>query len=177
MKITKTEIEGLLILEPLVFTDSRGYFFESYNAKKFIVNQLEYFFVQDNEASSRYGVIRGLHYQKEPRAQAKLVRVSQGEVLDIAIDLRPGSKTFRKVFSILLSAENKKQLLIPRGFAHGYSVLSPVSVFNYKCDDYYSKEHESGIHPLDPFFSIDWKIPEPDQIISEKDLALNYFVK
>jgi dTDP-4-dehydrorhamnose 3,5-epimerase len=177
MQIVKTEIEGLLILIPDVFSDSRGCFFESFNSKKFIHHKLEYFFVQDNEAESKYGVIRGLHFQKHPKAQTKLVRVSQGEVLDVAIDLRTQSKTFGSVFTILLSQENKKQLLIPKGFAHGYSVLSPTATFNYKCDDYYSKEHESGIHPLDPGFNIDWKVPDHSRIISDKDSALPFFNK
>jgi dTDP-4-dehydrorhamnose 3,5-epimerase len=175
MQIVKTEIEGLLILTPAVYSDSRGCFFESFNSKKFIQNKLEYFFVQDNEAESCYGVIRGLHFQVHPKAQSKLVRVSQGEVLDVAIDLRKNSPTLGKVFTIVLSQENKKQLLIPKGFAHGYSVLSPTATFNYKCDDYYSKEHEGGIHTLDPTFNIDWKIPEQSRIISEKDSALPYF--
>jgi dTDP-4-dehydrorhamnose 3,5-epimerase len=175
MNITKTDIEGLLVIEPDVYSDSRGCFYESYNSKKFILNNLEYFFVQDNEAESTYGVIRGLHFQREPKAQTKLVRVNQGEVLDVAIDLRKNSKTYGQVFSIILSQKNKKQLLIPRGFAHGYSVLSPTSVFNYKCDNYYSKEHESGIHPFDEHFQIDWKIPADQRIVSDKDLALPFF--
>ena len=134
MHIIKTEIEGLVIITPDVYSDSRGCFFESYNAKKFVINNLEYFFVQDNEAESKYGVIRGLHFQNHPKAQSKLVRVSYGYVLDVAIDLRKDSKTFGKVFTIQLSHENKKQLLIPQGFAHGYSVLSESAIFNYKCD-------------------------------------------
>lgn len=175
MKITHTDIEGLLILEPDVYADSRGCFYESYNSRKFIINHLEYFFVQDNEAESKYGVIRGLHFQNDPMAQTKLVRVPFGEVLDVAIDLRPGSITFGKVFSIILNQFNKKQLLIPRGFAHGYSVLSESSVFHYKCDNYYSKSHESGYHPLDSYFKIDWQIPPDKMIISPKDLALPVF--
>lgn len=175
MNIIETEIEGLVVIEPDVYLDSRGCFFECYNSKKFIINNLTYFFVQDNEAESKFGVIRGLHFQKNPQAQTKLVRVSYGEVLDVAIDLRTNSSTFGKVFTILLSQQNKKQVLIPKGFAHGYSVLSPISIFNYKCDNYYSKDHESGIHPLDPHFNIDWQIPKSNQLVSPKDLALPFF--
>ena len=175
MKITKNDIDGLLIIEPVVFEDSRGCFFESYNSKKFILNKLMYFFVQDNEAISTYGVIRGLHFQHSPMAQSKLVRVSYGEVLDVVIDLRPNSRTYKNIFSILLNHENKKQLLIPKGFAHGYSVLSETSVFNYKCDNYYSKEHEGGIHPLDSHFNVDWRIPSDKIVISEKDQSLPNF--
>lgn len=175
MKITETKIKDLLILEPEVFKDSRGSFFEAYNYKKCIEHQLDYFFVQDNEAISSYGVIRGMHFQKSPLAQTKLVRVSHGEVLDVVIDLRKESLTFGHLFSIILNHENKKQLLIPKDFAHGYSVLSQHAVFNYKCDAYYSKEHEAGIHPLDTHFKIDWKIPLNKQILSAKDLALPFF--
>jgi dTDP-4-dehydrorhamnose 3,5-epimerase len=175
MKITNTEIEGLLIIEPAIHQDSRGYFCETYNSRNFIINKLRYFFVQDNEAESNYGVIRGLHFQKQPMAQAKLVRASFGEVLDVVVDLRADSQTYGTVYSIRLSHDNKKQLLIPAGFAHGYSVLSPTAIFNYKCDNYYSKENESGIHPLDNTLQIDWQIPEKDRIISPKDMSLPGF--
>ncbi len=175
MKITETTIQDLYIIEPTEFKDSRGCFFESYNSKRYIFHNLNYFFVQDNEAISSYGVIRGLHFQHSPMAQTKLVRVSYGEVLDVAIDLRLNSPTHGQMFSIILNHDNKKQLLIPKGFAHGYSVLSELAVFNYKCDNYYSKEHEGGFHPLDPVFNIDWNVPQEKMILSEKDLALPYF--
>jgi dTDP-4-dehydrorhamnose 3,5-epimerase len=137
MKLTNTPLKDLLIIEPKVHVDSRGYFMESYNKKLFDANHLDYHFVQDNESQSEYGVIRGLHFQSAPHQQSKLVRVSYGQVLDVVVDLRPGSKTFGQSFSILLSMENKKQLLIPKGFAHGYSVLSEKCIFNYKCDEFY----------------------------------------
>jgi dTDP-4-dehydrorhamnose 3,5-epimerase len=175
MKITETHIKGLYLIEPVEYTDSRGCFFESYNSKRFIQHKLNYFFVQDNEAISSYGVIRGLHFQNEPMAQTKLVRVSYGTVLDVVVDLRPESPTYGQTFHVELTQENKKQMLIPRGFAHGYSVLSKEAVFHYKCDNYYSKEHEGGIHPLDPVLQIDWKIPKEKMILSEKDLSLANF--
>ncbi|MBK9221357.1 MAG: dTDP-4-dehydrorhamnose 3,5-epimerase [Saprospiraceae bacterium] len=175
MKITETHIKGLFILEPKIFKDERGCFYETFNSKQFIRNNLSYFFVQDNEAESKFGVIRGLHYQHSTMAQAKLVRVTFGEVLDVVVDLRKGSPTFKSVFSIILSNENKKQLLIPRGFAHGYSVLSPSCLFQYKCDNYYAVSHEAGINPLDMSLSIDWKISEQDRIISSKDANLPFF--
>lgn len=171
MQIISTGLDGLFLIEPLVYNDSRGYFFESYNAKQFLINGLEYFFVQDNESYSHKGVIRGLHYQVGLMAQAKLVRVALGEVLDVALDLRKDSPTFGKHYSVILSSKNKRQLLIPRGFAHGFSVLSEEAVFQYKCDNYYSKAHEAGLNPLDTQLAIDWKIP-PEMIqISDKDLA------
>jgi dTDP-4-dehydrorhamnose 3,5-epimerase len=175
MQITTTEFQGLVIIDPDIFKDSRGAFYESFNSKKYLQQQLNYFFVQDNEAESQYGVIRGLHFQKSPMAQAKLVRVISGEVLDVVVDLRASSATYGKVFTIYLSGENKKQLMIPAGFAHGYSVLSPNAIFNYKCDNYYSKINEAGIHPLDPSLNIDWMIPQERQIISSKDLVLPNF--
>lgn len=174
MNFIKTGIPGLLEIEPRVFEDERGYFFESYNARKFHEAGVICNFVQDNQSKSAYGVIRGLHYQLEPHAQAKLVRVIRGEVLDVVVDLRLGSPTFKKVYSVILSEENKKQLFIPRGFAHGFSVLSPEAVFFYKCDGYYSKESERGIRFNDPSLNIDWMIPEEKSVVSEKDRKLPF---
>jgi len=173
MKIINTKINGLFILEPTVFEDDRGYFFESYN--KVTLETLsgnEYNFVQDNESKSSYGVIRGLHYQLSPFSQAKIVRVLEGRVYDIAVDLRKDSPTFGEWEGVELSGENKKQFLIPKGFAHGFSVLSETAVFTYKCDEYYHPEAEAGIIYNDPALDIDWKIPEKDMILSEKDKIL-----
>lgn len=167
--IEPSGIEGLLIIHPRVFADERGYFYESYNKQRFEENGLYYDFVQDNQARSTYGILRGLHFQHEPYCQSKLVRVTEGEVLDVVVDLRRASATYGKSFSILLSEENKTQLLIPKGFAHGYSVLSPTAVFQYKCDNYYSKAHEGGLAYNDPALQIDWRIPEKDIITSERD--------
>ncbi|MGB1204373.1 MAG: dTDP-4-dehydrorhamnose 3,5-epimerase [Chitinophagales bacterium] len=167
--IETTGIRDLVVINPRVFGDERGYFYESYNKKKLEENGLFYDFVQDNQARSSYGVLRGLHYQLAPFAQAKLVRVVEGTVLDVAVDLRKGSPTFGKSFGIVLSAENKKQLLVPRGFAHGYVVLSPTAEFFYKCDNYYAKEQEGGLMYNDPKLNIDWQVPEKDLIISQKD--------
>jgi dTDP-4-dehydrorhamnose 3,5-epimerase len=172
MPFFKTEFAGLLIFEPAVYKDSRGYFFESYNEKTFLNENIDLRFVQDNQSSSSYGVVRGLHYQLSPHAQTKLVRVLTGTIVDIAVDIRKNSPTFSKVFSIELSAENKKQLLIPPGFAHGFSVLSERAEVLYKCDDFYDKESETGIRYDDPQLSIDWKIPDDKIIVSEKDQQL-----
>jgi len=172
MPFFKTEFAGLLIFEPAVYKDSRGYFFESYNEKTFLNENIDLRFVQDNQSSSSYGVVRGLHYQLSPHAQTKLVRVLTGTIVDIAVDIRKNSPTFSKVFSIELSAENKKQLLIPSGFAHGFSVLSERAEVLYKCDDFYDKESETGIRYNDPQLSIDWKIPDDKIIVSEKDQQL-----
>lgn len=169
MKITKTEIEGVFIIEPSVFKDDRGYFFESYSSAKFKEAGLDYTFVQDNQSKSAYGTIRALHFQKGEHAQAKLVRVLEGSVVDVAVDLRPGSKTYGKHVAVELSAENKKQLLIPRGFAHGFSVTSPEAVFFYKCDNFYNKEAEGGIRFDDEDLAIDWKIDMSKLIASERD--------
>lgn len=169
MKITTTAIEGVVILEPEVFGDERGYFFESFSQREFEEKVCKTTFVQDNESSSRYGVLRGLHFQKPPHAQAKLVRVVKGKVLDIAVDIRKGSPTFGHHVSIELSGENKRQLFIPRGFAHGFAVLSDEVVFQYKCDNYYVPHSEGGILWNDPALGIDWKLPEEDVILSEKD--------
>lgn len=170
MVFTKTEIEDLYIIEPQVHADNRGYFYESYNRSEFERNGLFYDFVQDNQSKSQYGVIRGLHYQIAPFAQTKLVRVLEGKVLDVVVDLRSDSVTFGQHFSIELSEDNFKQLLVPRGFAHGFSVLSEIAVFAYKCDNYYNKDSERGIMFNDPKLSIDWQIDKKDQIISAKDL-------
>ena len=173
MKITKTNLDGCLVLEPTVFNDDRGYFFESFNVNRFdevVGHKIN--FVQDNQSFSFKGVVRALHYQLGDYAQAKLVRVLSGVVLDVAIDLRQGSKTFGKHFSIELSAENKKQLFIPRGFAHGFSVLSDTAEFFYKCDNYYNKQAEGGIIYSDPTLNIDWKLHKEEIKVSEKDLEL-----
>lgn len=169
MPFIKTIFPGLMIFEPVVYEDSRGYFFESYNKKTFLGDNLEIPFIQDNQASSVFGVIRGLHYQADPYAQTKLIRVLSGSILDVAVDIRQGSPTYGQAFSIELSAENKKQLLIPKGLAHGYSVLSKTAEVFYKCDQYYNKESEGGLAYNDKELNIDWKIPEARAIISEKD--------
>lgn len=175
MQITTTHIPDLKILEPRVFEDSRGYFFESYNEATFEQNGIGLKFVQDNQSSSSYGVIRGLHYQLPPHAQTKLVRVLYGTILDVVLDIRHGSPTFGQHYSIELSADNKKQLLVPRGFAHGFSVLSEKAVVLYKCDGFYNKESDAGILYNDPALNIDWKIPADKAIVSEKDQVLPLF--
>lgn len=146
MGITATDFKGLYVFEPRIFEDERGYFFESYNANVWTAENINHVFVQDNESKSRYGSIRGLHYQISPSAQTKLVRVTKGKVIDVVVDIRKGEPTFGQSFSIILSQKNKKQLLIPRGFAHGFATLSKSAVFNYKCDNYYSREHEHQIN-------------------------------
>jgi dTDP-4-dehydrorhamnose 3,5-epimerase len=175
MPFTTTPFSGLLIFEPLVFKDERGFFFESYNESLFRQYGINIPFVQDNQSYSVYGVIRGLHYQRSPHAQTKLVRVLQGHILDIAVDLRSNSPTFGMFWSIELSAENNKQLLIPKGFAHGFSVLSETAIVFYKCDGLYKKESEAGIIYNDPNLGIDWKIPNNRALISPKDLQLPTF--
>ena len=171
MNVIKTTIPGLLILEPRVFKDPRGYFFESFSQREFneLVGPVN--FVQDNESKSSYGVIRGLHFQLPPYTQAKLVRCTQGRVLDVVVDIRKDSPTFGKHFSAVLCEENHLQLFIPKGFAHGFSVLSKTAVFQYKCDEFYHPEADSGILLSDPALAIDWLIPEEDRIISPKDQA------
>jgi len=173
MKLIKTKIKDLFIIEPQILTDNRGYFFESYNKIK-LENLIgkEYNFVQDNESKSSYGVIRGLHYQLAPYNQAKLVRVLEGRIYDIAVDIRTDSETFGEWVGIELSGENKKQFLIPKGFAHGFSVLSEIAFFVYKCDEYYHPEAETGIIYNEPSFGIDWKIPGKDVKLSKKDKLL-----
>ncbi len=170
MAFSKTDFPGLLIFEPTVHKDSRGYFFESYNKKHLIAEGLEINFIQDNQSKSSYGVIRGLHYQLAPHAQTKLIRVLNGKILDIAVDIRRGSPTYGKVFSQELSAENNKQVFIPRGFAHGFSVLSETAEVLYKCDEFYHKESEAGILYNDMALQIDWQIPAAKAVISEKDI-------
>ncbi len=169
MKVLPTPLQDLFIVEPAVFADNRGFFYESYNAKKLQEAGQNYNFIQDNHSKSSYGVLRGLHYQNDPSAQTKLVRVTQGSVLDVVVDIRKGSPTFLHHFSLELSDENKLQLLIPRGFAHGFVVLSDTCEFLYKCDNYYDKASEGGIAYNDPTLNIDWRIPQQDIILSEKD--------
>ena len=166
-KFTKTEIEGVYIIEPKVFGDNRGYFMETYNEQEFKNNGLDYNFVQDNQSKSKKGVLRGLHFQKT-HPQAKLVRVLEGEVFDVAVDLRKGSKTYGKWVGVILSEENKKQFMIPRGFAHGFVVLSETAVFAYKCDDFYHPEDEGGIMWNDPDINIEWPY-KGELLLSEKD--------
>lgn len=173
MNFIKTELEGVIIVEPKVFEDSRGYFFESYNEVEFFKNGITARFVQDNQSFSAYGVVRGLHCQLAPYEQAKLVRVLEGKVLDVAVNIRKNSPTFGKYIAVELSAENKRQLFIPRGFLHGFSVLSEKAVFAYKCDNFYHKESEFGIRYDDPEIGVDWKIPKEKIITSEKDRLAN----
>ena len=175
MPFIETGFEGLKIFEPRVFVDSRGYFFECFNQKTFAQAGIENVFVQDNESKSQRGVLRGLHYQLNPMAQAKLVRVVEGEVLDVVVDIRKSSATYGKTYSALLSADNKKQLFIPRGFAHGFAVLSENCIFQYKCDNYYSKESEGGIMYNDTELNIDWQLSSHEIVVSEKDNALPSF--
>ena len=169
MNTVDTGIDGLIVIEPRVFDDDRGYFFESYQKEKYVQAGIEVDFIQDNESKSSYGVLRGLHYQVEPKGMSKLLRVISGKILDVVLDIRQGSKTYGSHYSIELSAENKKQLFVPKGFAHGFVVLSETTIVNYKCDEYYSKEHETGILWNDPELNIDWQINHDDAILSEKD--------
>ena len=169
MKVIETEIEGVFILEPRVFGDDRGYFFESFSLKHFEEKVSKTVFVQDNESKSKYGVLRGLHYQLPPYTQAKLVRVVKGRVLDVAVDIRKGSPTFGKYVAVELSEENKLQFFLPKGFAHGFAVLSEEAIFQYKCDEYYATDYEGAICYDDPDLGIDWRLPLEDIILSEKD--------
>ncbi|WP_322933826.1 dTDP-4-dehydrorhamnose 3,5-epimerase [Bacteroides sp. CG01] len=169
MNIIKTSIEGVVIIEPRLFKDERGYFFESFNQREFEEKVCKTTFVQDNESKSGYGVIRGLHYQKPPFAQSKLVRVIKGAVLDVAVDIRKGSPTFGQHVAVELTEENHRQFFIPRGFAHGFSVLSEEVIFQYKCDEFYHPEAEGAIAWNDTELGIDWKIPRDKVILSEKD--------
>ena len=169
MKVIKTAIEDVVIIEPDVFGDSRGYFFESYSQKKFDEQVRKIEFVQDNESKSRYGVLRGLHFQKGKDAQSKLVRVVKGRVLDVAVDIRKGSPTFGQYVAVELTEENHRQLFVPRGFAHGFSVLSEEAVFQYKCDNFYNPEAEGAIAWDDPDLNIDWRLPADKVILSAKD--------
>jgi dTDP-4-dehydrorhamnose 3,5-epimerase len=173
MTIESTPLKGCLIIKPSIFGDSRGYFFESFNQEKFrALTGIDTHFVQDNQSYSTRGVLRGLHLQKGSSAQSKLVSVAKGEVLDVAVDLRSHSKTYGKQFSIRLSGENNLQLYIPRGFAHGFVVLSDEAIFQYKCDNYYDKAAEGGIYYADPDLGIDWLLPYEQLIVSPKDLEL-----
>ncbi|MGL6178932.1 MAG: dTDP-4-dehydrorhamnose 3,5-epimerase [Tannerellaceae bacterium] len=169
MNIIKTELEGVVILEPRVFGDNRGYFFESFSQKEFEEKVCRTTFVQDNESKSTKGVLRGLHFQKPPHCQSKLVRVVDGEVLDVAVDIRKGSPTFGKYAAMLLSAENKRQAFIPRGFAHGFVVLSETATFQYKCDNYYAPQSEGSVRWDDPAIGIDWQINRAEILLSDKD--------
>jgi len=169
MEIIKTPIEGLLVIKPQVFVDARGYFVETYNEKRYREAGIDAQFVQDNQSCSSYGVVRGLHFQRPPYTQAKLVCCTVGRVLDIAVDLRKNSPTFGQWHSVELSAENHLQFFIPKGFAHGFSVLSETAVFTYKCDELYHPEADGGILLSDPDLAIDWQVPEELRILSEKD--------
>ena len=174
MNIIKTNIPGVLIIEPRVFKDSRGYFFESFSQREFDVKVMPILghsinFVQDNESMSSYGVLRGLHYQRMPYTQSKLVRCVKGAVLDVAVDIRKGSPTFGQHVAVELTEDNHRQFFIPRGFAHGFAVLSETAVFQYKCDEFYHPEADGGIAITDTSLGIDWKIPAQDAILSEKD--------
>ena len=170
MNVIDTEIEGVKIIEPMVFGDARGYFFEVWSRAKFAEVGIEADFVQDNESFSTYGVLRGFHYQLPPYTQAKLVRVIEGRVLDVVVDIRKGSPTFGKSVSIELSGENKRQLFAPRGMAHGFAVLSATAIFAYKCDNIYAPTHERSIRFNDPKLGIDWQIPPENYLLSKKDL-------
>lgn len=178
MKIKNTPLKDCYIIEPTVFEDDRGFFFEKYNEEKFeeLTGQNGHF-VQDNISKSSYGVLRGIHLQKGEHAQAKLVSCLEGKVLDVAVDLRPDSPTFGKWYSIELTAENKLQLYVPRGFGHGFSVLSKTAVFSYKCDNFYNKESEGGVLWNDSDLNIDWQLPKNDVILSEKDMVMPAFSK
>jgi len=169
MNIIKTNIDDLVVFEPQVWGDHRGYFFESYNKNTFLEKGYDFNWIQDNEAYSERGVLRGLHYQKAPFGQTKLVRVAYGEVLDVVVDIRKESKTYGRSFSIILSGTNKKQLLVPKGFAHGYVVLSPTALFLYKVDNPYNASEEEGIHYNDSSLDIDWILPENEIRLSDKD--------
>ncbi len=172
MQLIETKIQGLLIIEPKVFSDDRGYFYETFQTKRYKDFGIDADFIQDNEAFSGYGVVRGLHYQLAPYTQAKLVRVIQGVVFDIAVDIRKGSPTFGQWVGIELSETNKRQFYVPRGFAHGYSVISKTALFSYKCDNLYHPQSERGINIKDTSLHLDWKLPENEMIISSKDTLL-----
>lgn len=175
MNIVQTGLPGLLVIEPRVFEDDRGYFFETYQHERYVEYGIVKPFIQDNESQSVAGVVRGLHYQLGDFAQGKLVRVVQGRVFDVAVDLRKGSPTFRKWFGLELDENNKKQLYVPRGFAHGFSVLSETAIFTYKCDNLYNREAERSINPFDPSLGIDWKLGSLEQIVSGKDIDAPLF--
>lgn len=169
MNVIKTDIDGVCVIEPRVFNDARGYFFESFSQRDFEKEVRTIHFVQDNESKSSYGVVRGLHFQRPPYSQSKLVRVIQGAVLDVAVDIRKGSPTYGKWVSCLMTGDNHRQFFVPRGFAHGFSVLSEEAVFQYKCDNFYHPEAEGAVAWNDPALGIDWQIPADKVILSEKD--------
>lgn len=176
MEVIKTDIEGVVIIEPRIFRDDRGYFYESFSQREFEEKVCRTTFVQDNQSKSSYGVLRGLHFQKPPYCQSKLVRCIKGAVLDVAVDLRKGSPTFGKHVAVELTEENHRQLFVPRGFAHGFAVLSEEAVFQYKCDNFYNKESEGAIAWDDPELAIDWRISADKALLSEKD-KLNKGIK
>ena len=169
MNVIKTDIEGVVIIEPRIFTDTRGYFFESFSERDFCKEVREIKFVQDNESKSSYGVMRGLHFQRPPFTQSKLVRVIKGAVLDVAVDIRKGSPTYGKHVAVELTEDNHRQFFVPRGFAHGFAVLSDEAIFQYKCDNFYAPEADGGISILDESLGIDWRIHRDKAILSEKD--------
>lgn len=174
MEVIKTKIEGIVIIEPRIFKDARGYFYESFSQKEFDEKVMPIRFVQDNESMSTYGVMRGLHFQRPPFTQSKLVRCCRGAILDIAVDIRKGSPTYGQHVAIELTEENHRQLFIPRGFAHGFAVLSDVAVLQYKCDNFYAPQADAGIQLRDKDLGIDWKIPTENAILSEKDIKHPY---
>ena len=169
MNVIKTAIDGVMILEPRVFNDARGYFFESYSERDFLAQVGDVHFVQDNESMSSYGVMRGLHFQRPPFTQAKLVRCVRGAVLDVAVDIRKGSPTYGQHVAVELTEENHRQFFVPRGFAHGFAVLSATAIFQYKCDNFYAPQADGGISILDESLGIDWRIPTDKALLSEKD--------
>ena len=169
MEVIKTEIEGVVIIEPLIFKDDRGYFYESFSQREFEEKVCRTVFVQDNQSKSSYGVLRGLHFQKPPYCQSKLVRCIKGAVLDVAVDIRKGSPTFGKYVAVELTEDNHRQFFVPRGFAHGFAVLSKEAVFQYKCDNFYCKESEGSVAWNDPQLAIDWRIPADKVLLSDKD--------
>ena len=169
MEVVKTEIEGVVIIEPRIFKDERGYFYESFSQREFEEKVCRTTFVQDNQSKSSYGVLRGLHFQKPPYCQSKLVRCIKGAVLDVAVDIRKGSPTFGKYVAVELTEDNHRQFFVPRGFAHGFAVLSKEAVFQYKCDNFYCKESEGSVAWNDPQLAIDWRIPADKVLLSDKD--------
>ena len=169
MEVIKTEIDGVVIIEPRIFSDDRGYFYESFSQREFEEKVCRTTFVQDNQSKSSYGVLRGLHFQKPPYSQSKLVRCIKGAVLDVAVDIRKGSPTFGKYVAVELTEDNHRQFFVPRGFAHGFAVLTPEAIFQYKCDNFYNKESEGSVAWNDPQLAIDWRIPADKVILSEKD--------
>ena len=175
MEVIKTYIEGLVVIEPKIFRDDRGYFYESFSQREFEEKVLKVTFVQDNESKSSYGVLRGLHFQAAPYSQSKLVRVVSGKILDVTVDIRRGSPTYGRHFSVELSGENYRQLFIPRGFAHGFLVLSDEAVFQYKCDNFYAKESEGALLWSDADLGVDWVVPTEDIILSERDMVNQQF--